>query len=818
LTLSDCSVFGNSSGNGGNGGSFNDAACEGCLSLQPPVSFSDAPQAPDAPSGAIGTFGVDDVQTFVSNGAPSLNGGMGGNGGGIYNDGTLVLNQCVISGNSTGNGGNGGAALFQGSGGNGGGGGSGGGIYSDGSVILTNCSLTGNLTGAGGNGGSSFGSAGRAGAGGAGAGLENVETGSASFSFFVANHSGRGGDGGVQSGVGTSGGIGGDGAGINNVGVFTVDNATFSGNSTGSGGQGASGHGGVNGGRGGNGGGGANDGSFTVLSCIFDGNFTGNGGGGGGAPFSGGQGGTGGSSGGLQNEGSMSVTASTLSHNFTGVGGDGAGNGGPGGNGGGGGAIQNHGTAFVMACTLNDNKAAKGGTGNPSSGGRGGNGGNGGGVDNGGTITVTSSTVSGNAAGDGGDVFGSFDAAGFGGDGGGICNNGVSVAVVASTIVGNSSGDIGAGFTSGPSAYGSGGGIANLSDPSTFNLLNTLLSSNSVPAAATGPDASGGFSSLGHNFVSITDGSSGFTESGDQTGTATTPLNPRLGPLQDNGGPTFTCLLLPGSSAIDAGDDDILAAPYDIFTDQRGQPRKSGTHVDIGAVEVPMPDVITESATNIKLGSGMLNGSASPNGSAATAYFRWGKTTNYGSVTAGTHLGKGNSWVGIHNLLSGLTPGVAYHFQLAASNNLGVAYGLDQSFTTFVDSDEDGIPNWWTQQYFHHSIGFAGDKSRAKDDADGTGQNNRFKYVAGLNPTNPASVFELRVLCVTNEPLQRDLVFTPMVTGRTYTVEFSTDLAGDIWLPLENCAGPVTNGNQVTITDMNASQSRKFYRIDISLP
>ena len=44
--------------------------------------------------------------------------------------------------------------------------------------------------------------------------------------------------------------------------------------------------------------------------------------------------------------------------------------------------------------------------------------------------------------------------------------------------------------------------------------------------------------------------------------------DPRLGPLQDNGGPTFTHALLFGSPAIDAGDDLVCPA-----TDQRGEPR-----------------------------------------------------------------------------------------------------------------------------------------------------------------------------------------------------------------------------------------------------
>jgi len=55
--------------------------------------------------------------------------------------------------------------------------------------------------------------------------------------------------------------------------------------------------------------------------------------------------------------------------------------------------------------------------------------------------------------------------------------------------------------------------------------------------------------------------------------------NPKLGPLQDNGGPTRTHLPLPDSAAIDHGD----AHGFD--TDQRGYPRVAGAAADIGAVE-----------------------------------------------------------------------------------------------------------------------------------------------------------------------------------------------------------------------------------------
>jgi hypothetical protein len=72
---------------------------------------------------------------------------------------------------------------------------------------------------------------------------------------------------------------------------------------------------------------------------------------------------------------------------------------------------------------------------------------------------------------------------------------------------------------------------------------------------------------------------------GDQVGSAGSLLDPRLGPLDDHGGPTQTMPLLPGSPARDAGDDGVLAPPFSLTNDQRGLSRQSGSHVDIGAFE-----------------------------------------------------------------------------------------------------------------------------------------------------------------------------------------------------------------------------------------
>ncbi|HEY2084377.1 MAG TPA: choice-of-anchor Q domain-containing protein, partial [Verrucomicrobiae bacterium] len=101
------------------------------------------------------------------------------------------------------------------------------------------------------------------------------------------------------------------------------------------------------------------------------------------------------------------------------------------------------------------------------------------------------------------------------------------------------------------------------------------------------PDLQGSFSSLSYNLIGQTNGSFGFTNgvNGDLAGSTNAPLDPILGPLADNGGPTFTMALLHGSPALDAGDDALLQPPYALKNDQRGFPRKSGAHVDIGAFE-----------------------------------------------------------------------------------------------------------------------------------------------------------------------------------------------------------------------------------------
>ena len=107
------------------------------------------------------------------------------------------------------------------------------------------------------------------------------------------------------------------------------------------------------------------------------------------------------------------------------------------------------------------------------------------------------------------------------------------------------------------------------------------LGSTILNAGASGGTIfnSGGFASLGYNLASD-HGGGVLTGPGDQINT-----DPMLGPLQNNGGPTFTQALLPGSPAINTGDPSFTPPPR---KDQRGRgfARVVQGRIDIGSFEV----------------------------------------------------------------------------------------------------------------------------------------------------------------------------------------------------------------------------------------
>jgi CSLREA domain-containing protein len=350
------------------------------------------------------------------------------------------------------------------------------------------------------------------------------------------------------------------------------------------------------------------------------------------------------------------VTGNTAQGGAGGVGGaddvnNPAGTGGHGGAGYGGG-IYNFGLnpLTLVNCTLSGNSAigGNGGDGSPAfdnyptdAGGSGGPASDGlGGVIYGSTtLNLTNCTFSGNTASGGNGGLGQDGYAdgpgGSGGAGGGgyagAINNQATVHMAACTISLNTAA-AGAGGAAGTGRTGNGvngtPGTA-LGGGLLFSggaIQNSIVAGNTSP---TGPDAYGTVSSLGYNLVGNAGGVTGFTGTGDQVGTSGTPINPRLGPLQNNGGPTPTIAPSPISPAVDKGNRGPLTS------DQRGQPRPydfvaipnaaGGDGSDIGAVELTPPVLAIVSA-------------------GANVVISW-PTPNPGwTLQSGAQLGSGAAW------------------------------------------------------------------------------------------------------------------------------------------------------------------------------
>jgi hypothetical protein len=489
----------------------------------------------------------------------ALGGGILNNGGDTTLDNVVIQNNVVQGGD---------AAVRKAPGYSG----LGGGIYStSGALTLAGVTIANNQA-LGGRGGdsSSYVSAGSGGAA-SGGGLY-ASGGSLDISDSrIANNAatgGRGGDG-LHTTFGDHGGVGGDaqGGGLYvNGGSLTVASSTIASN------QATGGAAGRNGDYAGPSYGGglytsSSAGTPTVTGSTLFGNSASS------PSFSGISGG------GIYNAGTLMVSDTTLSENAASGFGPSYG-----------GGILNAGTLMVSGSTLSDNAASSTYSFYESA--------EGGGILTGynNTLTVSDSTLSGNSA--------SYD-------GGGIWTAG-TLTVSDSTLSGNSAdhaGGISADALPGrvtltnvtvtanrATSYGGGGLFVGTGAPV---LHNTLIAGNFRGATGTARDDVYGALHPGGAYNLIGDGT-GMTGlqngvNGNLVGSASAPIDPLLGPLQNNGGPTQTMALLPGSPALNAGDPGQLRVP-----DQRGVVRTGG--VNIGAYQASATAFLLDAPATVPAG------------------------------------------------------------------------------------------------------------------------------------------------------------------------------------------------------------------------
>jgi CSLREA domain-containing protein len=435
------------------------------------------------------------------------------------------------------------------------GGEAGGGIYNDGDLTIHGSAIYHNRSGDGYDNPSGAG-----GTPGYGGGIFTYGPLTMTGTRVGDNLTGDGGDGGLD-GNGWSGGRGGGICAPDRI-LISITDSIIMDNVTGDGGRG-----GDNGdGDAGNGAGGGRGGgiychlcTLSIINSDLISNDTGSGGNGGDVTSGDGDGGNGGSGGAgagvyaSAGDGAFTLTDTSVQYNHTGIGGTGGIKSGSGVDGsdafpgpGGGLFLNTSEVTTISGSTIKGNVASSGGgiSNNSNS-----------------TTTLYNSTVSGNEAGTAG---GGFNSSG-----------GATLDLTFVSVVENTAGEDGGGFW--------------YYDP--FTITNTIIADNTA-AGSDNNDCKGNLVSMDYNLLGIEDSSAcNFTAMGhDQMGTVSVPLSPALGGLLDNGGPTFTHAVTPGSPVHDQIPNGTNGCISGLMLDQRGTTRYG--NCEIGAYEIGAVGVV----------------------------------------------------------------------------------------------------------------------------------------------------------------------------------------------------------------------------------
>ncbi|PYJ13001.1 MAG: hypothetical protein DME94_11410, partial [Verrucomicrobia bacterium] len=314
------------------------------------------------------------------------------------------------------------------------------------------------------------------------------------------------------------------------------------------------------------------------------------------------------------------------------------------------------------------------------------------------TLAVSNSTITGNTA---------RDQAG----GGGIdtSSDGQAVATVANSTLSNNF------------------GYAGIINDGELTIGNTILKAGARPTiikVGFGHTTSAGYNLSSDNADGLLNGP------GDQINT-----EPMLGPLQDNGGPTLTHALLPGSPAIDAGNPNFTPPPFD---DQRGPgfDRVVNGRIDKGSFEVQGPGpTLTPTPTATPCAS---VGSWTEQAPYPIAVFghavasQGGDVYSFGGIANNVAIANAYKYTPATNSWSAIASLPAARYGLTAVSDGTYVYllgGVDQNFNTTAtlwrydpvsNTYNTSLPSYTIPTYFHASVYLNGKIYRIAGRAIGT--------------------------------------------------------------------------------------------------
>lgn len=150
------------------------------------------------------------------------------------------------------------------------------------------------------------------------------------------------------------------------------------------------------------------------------------------------------------------------------------------------------------------------------------------------------------------------------------------------------------------------------------------------------------------------------------------------------------------------------------------------------------------------------------------------------------------------------------YFSRSATFGLLVLNVNNDNFGTYAG---DGLDDAWQVQYF----GLNNPQAAPGLDPDLDGQTNGYEYVVGTIPIDALSKFRMRIKNVLAQPTHRNLIFSPRYPTRTYSPEYRLDAASGPFISLSSVSTSDA-GIERTVTDLQATNEHRFYRIQVSFP